>query len=216
MTSGMRGVGFAVVLGGVVLAGSSVAAQTVPPPVASTDRPAEASLMTRSASEWMVTAGPALGVVVLHSEGGHRYVLQTVSWGKVLTDARGPGILRGRFEWAFEAMPVFAQFEPTRTYGVGASPLVWRWNFEPRGRVATFVELAGGGLWTSEPVPDRTTTSNFTAHAGYSLRYFVSASAAVVLGYRFHHISNGNRLERNPGVNAHVIHFGFAHVRGGR
>jgi hypothetical protein len=160
----------------------------------------------------MVEGGPALGVVVFHSAGGHRYVMQTASVGRVLTAARGSGWLRGRFSWAVEVMPAFAQYEPTKTYGFGVSPLVWRWNFEPHGKVAPYLELAGGGLWTSEPVPDRTTTSNFTAHAGYGVRLLLRPQQAFVVNYRFHHISNGNRLARNPGVNAHVFLVGFSYL----
>lgn len=214
----MRGSAVVVCLVSFSLLVASAAAQSVPPPPP-TSAPTTTAVdvpFARMTSEWMTTAGPALGMVVLHSAPGHRYLIQTVSWGKVLSEPKGPGWLKGRFEWAFEAMPVFKQFEPTKTFGVGASPLVWRWNFEPRGRTAVYAELAGGGLWTSEPVPDRTTTSNFTAHAGLAVRYFVTSSTAVVIGYRLHHISNGNRLEHNPGVNAHIVQVGLAYVRRSR
>jgi lipid A 3-O-deacylase len=165
------------------------------------------------ASEWMVTAGPAFGVSLFHSEPGHRYVLSSVSWGHVLTRPRGSGLFRGQFVWAFEGIPLFGQHSPDDTIGLGVTPIVWRWNFQPRGRVGHFAELAGGLLWTGEPVPRRTTTANFTAHIGYGVRYFVTPTRAFVAGYRFHHISNGNRLERNPGVNAHVMQFGFSLIR---
>jgi hypothetical protein len=54
---------------------------------------------------------------------------------------------------------------------------------------------------------------NFTAHIAYGLRYFMRPHTAFVASYRFHHISNGNRLERNPGVNAHVIQLGVSLLR---
>jgi hypothetical protein len=167
-------------------------------------------------TEWMVTGGPAFGVVVFHSAGGHRYALQTISWGRILARPRGSGALRGRFEWAFEAVPVYGQFAPTNTYGVGFTPLVWRWNFEPRNHLAPYAELAGGALFTRDPVPARTTTANFTAHAGFGVRLFLRPQQALVLGYRFHHISNGNRLDRNPGVNAHVAQVGWTLLRPGK
>jgi hypothetical protein len=170
------------------------------------------SLFEVGATEWMVTAGPAFGVQVFHSAGGHRYALQTISWARVLTEPRGSSFWRGRFEWAVEAVPVFGQFAPTRTFGVGLTPLAWRWNFEPRARYAPYAELAGGALFTSDPVPVRTTHANFTAHIGVGVRRFVRPQQAVVLGYRFHHISNGNRLERNPGVNAHVVVVGWSYM----
>lgn len=186
-----------------------------PPPAAAAQMAADegADVLGEGASEWMIGAGPAFGVVVFHSAGGHRYTLQTVSWGRVLTRPRGPGLLRGRFELAFEVAPVYAQWAPTRTYGFGVTPLLWRWNFSPHGRLAPFAELAGGGLWTRAPVPAQTTTANFTAHAGYGLRYFLAPQRSLNVSYRFHHISNGNRLDRNPGVNAHVFMVGLSIVR---
>jgi Lipid A 3-O-deacylase (PagL) len=165
------------------------------------------------AQEWMATAGNAWGVVMFHSVGGHRYATQTLSWGRVLTKPHFSGRLRGRFEWAFEMTPVYGQYEPHRLYGFGLSPLVWRWNFEPRGRYAPYGELAGGALWTTGPVPDRTTGANFMAHAGVGLRVFMRSHQALVVGYQLHHISNGNRLDRNPGVNAHNLHIGWAYFK---
>lgn len=165
------------------------------------------------ATEWMATIGNAWGVVVFHSAGGHNYMMQTLSWGRVLSGPKFSGKIRGRFEWAFEVTPVYAQYHPDKVYGFGVSPLVWRWNFEPRGRYAPFAQLAGGALWTSQPVPERTTTANFTANAGAGVRILFKSQQALVLMYRFDHISNGNRLTRNPGVNAHALHVGFSLLR---
>lgn len=162
------------------------------------------------ASEWRTTVGSAWGVVVFHSAGGHRYIQQTISWGRILSGPKLSGALRGRFEWAIEVTPVYGQYLPDHIYGVGVSPLDWRWNFEPRGRYAPFAELAGGLMKSSGPVPPGTTSANFTAHAGGGVRILVANRQALVLAYRFDHISNGNRLDRNPGVNAHAVHVGWS------
>jgi hypothetical protein len=199
----------------VVHAQASDSPPTTSVPVQPTDLGGEIALAS-GATEWAISAGPAFGVVVFHSEDGYRYTLQTVSWGRVLTAAHGPGALRGRFEMAFEIVPIYGQHDPTSTYGFGVSPLVWRWNFEPRGKLAPFAELAGGGLWTRDAVPARTTTANFTAHAGYGLRFFFRPGRTLNVSYRFHHISNGNRFERNPGVNAHVLLVGLSLIRAPR
>jgi hypothetical protein len=189
---------------GVILCGSiSTRAQDIAP----------APNLEVGTSEWMATAGPGLGVPIFHSAAGHRYLLPSLSWGRLLTRPRGPGILRGQFEWSVELVPIFGQLKPEKTYGLGFSPLVWRWNFTPRGRVVQFAELAGGALWTRDPVPARTTTANFTAHVSYGVRYFLTPKAAFVFAYRLHHISNGNRLKQNPGVNAHVLQLGFSLLR---
>jgi hypothetical protein len=166
-------------------------------------------LMTAGTHEITVAGGAAWGAEVFHSSAGHDFVFQTLSWGRVLTAPRGPGPLRGRLQWGVEIVPVFAQYEPRAVYGFGVSPIIWRWNFEPRGRILPFVELGGGGLWTTDSVPERTTGSNFTAHVGAGMRWMRSARHGLVLAYRFHHLSNGNRIERNPGLNSHQAYVGW-------
>ena len=49
-------------------------------------------------------------------------------------------------------------------------------------------------------------------HAGLGFRLLGGRSGGLVAGYRLHHISNGNRLRRNPGVNAHLLMLGYTHV----
>jgi hypothetical protein len=166
------------------------------------ERPAPAPM-----GEWMIGTGVAWSVPVFDSQSGRGYVVQTVSWGRELTSG-GPGMLRGRFVWAVEVTPVFGQFSPTTVYGLGVSPLFWRWNFDPHGRWAPFAELSVGGLWTSSPVPEFTSSANFTAHAAFGTRIRASARSAFALAFRFQHISNGNVSIRNPGVNAPVAWFG--------
>jgi hypothetical protein len=195
----------------------SYAQQPVATPPATV--PAQPALLDASGlfrvgdTEWMATLGSAWGVVVFHSAGGHQYLMQTVSWGRVLSGPKLSGPLRGRFEWAFEVTPVYGQYHPDNVFGFGVSPMLWRWNLEPRGKYVPFAQLAGGALWTTAPVPQGTTSANFTANAGAGVRILVRPQQAIVLMYRFDHISNGNRLERNPGVNAHALHFGWNLLR---
>jgi hypothetical protein len=120
-------------------------------------------------------------------------------------------VLRGRFVWAVEVMPIFAQFSPSAVYGFGVAPVVWRWNFSPQARWSAFAELSMGGLWTSAPIPEETGTANFTAHWGGGVRLLPRGRHALLLGYRFQHFSNGNQLGSNPGVNSHVVLVGWSH-----
>jgi hypothetical protein len=168
--------------------------------------------LTAPAAELQVLAGGAQSVNLFESTGDRHYVVQTVSWGKELTRPLGPGVLRGRFVWAGEVMPLFAQTSPSSAYGLGLTPVVWRWNFSPRPRWSAYAELAAGGLWTSEPIPEDSTRANFTAHWGGGVRVRVSGPHRLLLGYRFHHISNGNQVASNPGVNAHLFLAGWSWV----
>src|SRR2546428_13776525 len=52
-------------------------------------------------------------------------------YGWILTGPHLPSVLRGRFEYALDAVPVFLVFQPANTaYGVGFNPLGLKWNFE--------------------------------------------------------------------------------------
>jgi hypothetical protein len=177
--------------------------------VAGTQVPA--TVTTTRASEWHVAAGVAKSVNLFQSTAGRAYGVQTIAYARELTgDLKLIGI-RGRFEWGIEAMPVFLQFDPSRIYGVGIAPVVWRWNFPPRPKWSVFGELSMGGLWTSDKLPEDTGQINFTAHWGGGVRLRPRGGNAILLGYRFQHFSNGNQLGSNPGVNSHVFIAGWSH-----
>ena len=76
--------------------------------------------------------------------------------------------------------------------------------------VGVLGELSMGGLWATDAIPENTSRANFTAHWGGGLRLFGSAGRSLMLGYRFQHISNGNNLGLNPGVNSHVVLAGWS------
>lgn len=172
-----------------------------------------AAAQSPRADEWQVGAGYAWSIDLLQSEGGRQYVPITLGWGRDLTADVGPGFVRGRLMWALEVMPLYAQTQPTTTVGAAISPLVWRWRFTPRRRVAPFAELAFGGLFTAAPVPEGTESANFLSHGAFGLRWRPSRRTALVTAYRFQHISNGNQSVSNPGVNVHVAWVGVSVVR---
>ncbi|MGH9219792.1 MAG: acyloxyacyl hydrolase, partial [Vicinamibacterales bacterium] len=145
------------------------------------------------------------------STSGRSYAVQTIGWGRELTPEWGPGSLRGRFAWAVEAIPIFAQFSPSSIYGIGFAPVVWRWNFVPQPRWSAFAELSMGGMWSTEPIPERTGRGNFTAHWGAGVRLRPRGGHALLVAYRFQHFSNGNQLGSNPGVNSHVVLLGWSY-----
>lgn len=208
--------------------GSSVGAQA---PVrdeatrpTTSDPPAEPAVMqdrtgvtdvagAAAATEWMFGAGVATSVELFHSRTGVRYAVQAVSWARDLTADHGSGILRGRLAWTIEAMPILAEWSPSNVYGFGIAPVGARWNFVPRRRWSAFTELIGGFLGSSAPIPDGLARFNFTAHWGAGVRLPVAPQRGLVIAYRLQHISNGNRLPDNPGVNSHMLFMGFSVIR---
>ena len=162
-------------------------------------------------SEWTVAIGAAKSVNLFESAAGRAYAIQTIAYARELTNALNLIGIRGRFAWGIEAMPVFAQFEPSRIYGFGIAPVVWRWSFPSRPTWSAFAELSMGGLWTSDKLPEKTGQLNFSAHWGGGIRLRPRGGNAWLLGYRFQHFSNGNQLGSNPGVNSHVFMAGWSH-----
>jgi len=129
-------------------------------------------------------------------------------YGWVLTGAHLPGFLRGRFEYAVDAVPVFMAFQPTNTaYGVGFDPLGLKWNFQRHGRISPYLELTGGVLYTNHDVPTGTNTVNFMDQAALGM-HILGAKHNVSLELRYMHISNAGLATPNPGVNTVQVRLG--------
>jgi lipid A 3-O-deacylase len=137
-------------------------------------------------------------------------------YGWILTDPHLPGFLRGRFEYALDAVPVFFVFQPANTaYGVGFDPLGLKWNFVRRGRISPFLELTGGTLFTNHNVPAYTNTVNFMDQAALGM-YILRAKYNVSLELRYMHISNAGLANLNPGVNTVQVRLGIGRFFGPR
>lgn len=130
-------------------------------------------------------------------------------YGWILTGPHLPGFLRGRFEYAVDAVPVFFVFQPANTaFGAGFDPLVLKWNFERRGRLSPYLELTGGTLFTNHAVPAGTNNVNFTDQAAFGV-HILGARHNVSLELRYMHISNAGLAVPNPGTNTVQVRLGF-------
>lgn len=123
-----------------------------------------------------------------------------VRYGWVLTGPHLPGILRGRFEYAVDAVPLFLVFQPANTaYGAGVDPVALKWNFVRHGRFSPYLELCGGALFTNRNVPTGTNNANFTDQAAFGIHILGRPTTSLEL--RYMHISNAGLSTPNPGVN---------------
>jgi lipid A 3-O-deacylase len=137
-------------------------------------------------------------------------------YGWILTGPHLPGILRGRFEYAVDAVPLFFVFQPANTaYGVGFDPFALKWNFERHGRLSPYLELCGGTLFTSHDVPFGTNPVNFTDQAALGV-HILGDRHNVSLELRYMHISNAGLATPNPGVNTVQVRLGVGKFLGGR
>jgi hypothetical protein len=157
-------------------------------------------------------------------ETGDHFLNAGVRIGKVLTDAAGPGILRGQFEYAIELIPYWQAFTPKRTYPLGPqlpsvttggtytgfsmTPVILRWNLVRWRRVMPWLQGGGGLIWTNHKFPPNgargTSVWNFEPQIGVGMHYFVKPDQAITFAANAVHISNASLGDSNPGVNATV------------
>ena len=99
-------------------------------------------------------------------------------------------------------------------YGAGVSPAGLE-LFGPRiaGARLYLAGAAGGLLFTrATPVPNAR-RFNFTFEYGGGLRLPLRSGASLMLGYKFHHLSNAYTAPRNPGLDGNVFYLGFVRRR---
>ena len=157
----------------------------------------------------------------LPEEGGHEIQLWTggghsvpggtkntgvwnlgVRYGWILTRPHGPGFLKGRFEYAVDAVPVFLVFQPANTsYGAGFNPIDLKWDFATRGSVVPYLEIDGGTLFTNHTVPTGTNAVNFTTSGVFGI-HLLGERRNWSIEARYMHISTHAGLATpNPGIN---------------
>ena len=137
-------------------------------------------------------------------------------YGWILTGPHMPGFLRGRFEYAVDAVPAFFVFQPANTaYGVGFDPLGLKWNFQRNGRLSPYLELTGGTLFTDHNVPTNTNRVNFTDQVALGT-HILGARYNASLELRYMHISNAGLANLNPGINTVQVRLGVGKFFGGK
>ena len=126
---------------------------------------------------------------------------------------RRPWTSPQRFEYAIDAVPAYLIFQRRNTvYGVGVNPLNLKWNFATRGHIAPYAELSGGTLFTTQKVPPRTSSVNFTPSAALGTHFFGKQCTWSVEA-RYLHISNAGLGDFNPGINTFEIRVGVGRFR---
>jgi opacity protein-like surface antigen len=87
------------------------------------------------------------------------------------------------------------------TMGEGISPVGFQWNFRPRRKLQPFFIGHGGCMHSTRPIPVPEASSfNFTFDLGAGFELYRSQTRSVRAEYRYHHISNHNTANQNPGI----------------
>jgi len=130
-------------------------------------------------------------------------------YGWILTAPHGPGFLRGRLEYAVEAVPLFLVFQKTNTaYGAGVNPFAFKWALDTHRSVVPYFEVGGGALFTNTKVPEGTSRINFTSSGALGL-HFLGSKHNISAEVGFIHISNAGLATPNPGINTIQFRIGF-------
>jgi hypothetical protein len=130
-------------------------------------------------------------------------------YGWILTDAHGPGFLRGRFEYAVDALPVVMVFQPGGpAYGFGFDPWIMKWNFQPHRRVSPYIEIGGGALISSRAIPLGEQTFNFTPTGAIGVN-LLRGKYHWTIDFRYFHISDAQLTSFNPGTDTFGIRIGW-------
>ena len=92
--------------------------------------------------------------------------------------------------------------------GVGLEPAGLRVRAGPR-RLHVHADAATGFLFFGSPMLAANATKfNFSLEVGLGASVAV-AGGSLISGWRWHHLSNAGFGEVNPGLNSHVVYFGF-------
>jgi Lipid A 3-O-deacylase (PagL) len=87
------------------------------------------------------------------------------------------------------------------TMGEAMSPIGFQWNFLPLHSAQPFFVGHGGYMYSTRQIPvDNAGSFNFTFDLGAGVELYHGKTRSVRVEYRYHHISNHNTAQINPGI----------------
>jgi hypothetical protein len=126
-------------------------------------------------------------------------------------------------KWVAEVVPLALLNEPSEfyfnpqgyraggtTYAGGFTPLGMQVNFRNGRRVQPFFDAHGGMLYFTrqEPVPN-SSQFNFTFNFGAGVQMYTGKRSSLLVGYKYHHISNNETAPQNPGIDNQEAYAGY-------
>ena len=95
-------------------------------------------------------------------------------------------------------------------YSFGIIPVGLQINFRPRKKVQPFIEGSGGFVYFNNRIPNELGTRfTFTADVGAGAEFLLKKDRSFTVGYKYFHLSNGNRGIQNPGIDNNLIYVGY-------
>jgi opacity protein-like surface antigen len=94
--------------------------------------------------------------------------------------------------------------------GYGITPLGFQFNWGTSNIVQPFFKSSTGFMYFRNPFPDqRGTRFNFTLELGGGIEFVVGQNMSLSLGYKYHHMSNFQFGDINPGVDSNIFYSGI-------
>ena len=93
--------------------------------------------------------------------------------------------------------------------------VLFRFGFKPVGHTVPFIDAGSGPLHTTLDKSAREVTgqTQFLSQCGVGIQYFYKPQHAIVVEYRYFHMSNAGLQLPNPGFNGSMVTIGFRWLR---
>ena len=172
--------------------------------------------LRKGTTEWGIMAGYGLSNSLGPSKPGIDFVTLMPRFGAFAEIQANPPF-KGSLEGVVEAVPALVAFEDSQTIYGGGFNLLLRYDFATGTRVVPFLEGERGSYSRRRNRRPAISVSCLAIQLYLAIapgmRYFLNKRAALSLEYRFHHISDANTTEHNPGLNSDFVLLGFSIFR---
>ncbi len=109
-----------------------------------------------------------------------------------------------------QSVPVDLPGRKNTIYGIGVTPAGLQINFFRGNRVQPFINASAGVLYFDDKVPVADSSKfNFSLGLGAGVQIWHLDNQSVILGYTYHHISNGYTAPNNPGLDSDLYYAGY-------
>lgn len=94
--------------------------------------------------------------------------------------------------------------------GFGITPIGFQLNINRDHIIQPFFKSSAGFMYFKKPFPDeRGVPFNFTLELGGGIEIMILDDISLSAGYKYHHMSNGQFGEVNPGVDSNIFYTGI-------
>lgn len=102
------------------------------------------------------------------------------------------------------------QYKSGSFSGHGITPLGFQFNFNHTKVVQPFFKSSTGYMYFNKRFPDeRGVRFNFTLELGTGIEFVIGKNVSMSVGYKYHHMSNGEIGQINPGVDSNIFYSGI-------